>query len=114
MARSPSTTDFSIDVDGVGSFTFGRRAFRDELKTQVEYARIIEGVQPTPWLHAVATWISDLKVLTVRAPEGWDIEAMDPFDDQTYADLMKVHGGLLEKERSFRPGADKAREAAGA
>lgn len=102
MARKAAPSDFTVEVDGVGSFTFGRRTMRDEIKIQVEYARMIEGVEPTPWLGAVAGWISTLKVLTVRAPEDWDIDELDPLDEDTYARLMKVHSALAEKERSFR------------
>lgn len=114
MARTPNSSDFIVPVEGVGDFTFGRRAMRDEIKSQVEYARITEGVAPTPWLHAIATWLSDLKVLTVRAPDGWDIDAMDPLDENTYTRLLKVHAALAAKEGSFRGGPKQASEAPGA
>ncbi len=102
MARRGSATDFDVSVEGIGVFTFGRRKMADEIAIQVEYARMIDGVQPTDWLALVAGWIAALKTLTVRAPAGWDIEEMDPLDDETYAKLMKVHAALTEKERSFR------------
>lgn len=100
--RKGSETDFSVKVEGVGSFTFARRKMADEIAIQVEYARLIDGVTPTDWLATVAGWISALKVLTVRAPADWDVEEMDPLDDDTYAKLAKVHQALAEKERSFR------------
>lgn len=102
MARQGNATDFSVDVEGVGTFQFGRRTMRDEIKIQVEYARLIEGVEPTEWLAVVAGWIATLKVLTVMAPADWDIEEMDPLDDETYARLARVHQALVDKERSFR------------
>lgn len=102
MARQGNATDFTIDVDGVGTFIFGRRTMRDEIKIQVEYARLIEGVEPTEWLALVAGWIATLKVLTVMGPDGWDIDGMDPLDDETYARLGKAHQALVDKERSFR------------
>lgn len=102
MARKPQDTDFVVNVEGVGSFTFGRRTMRDEIAAQVEFARIIDGVQPTEWLKVVAGCISALRVMTVRAPADWDIEGMDPTDDETYAKLVRVHQALIEKERSFR------------
>lgn len=114
MTREARDDDFEIVVEGVGSFRFGRRTMRDEIKVQVEYARIIEGVQPTPWLAMVGGWLSALKVLTVRAPDGWDIDAMDPLDADTYAKLLKVHSALAEKEGSFRSGKGKTGEASGA
>lgn len=113
MAREGLDTDFDIDVEGVGSFTFGKRNMRDEIKIQVEYARFIEGVEPTEWLALVAGWISTLKVMTVRAPDGWDLEQLDPMDDNTYAKLQKVNKALDAKERSFRGIKPKDPEKAG-
>ena len=104
MARRGSNTDFDVVVEGIGTFTFGRRKLADEIAIQVEYARTIDGVQPTEWLALVAGWLSALKVLTVRAPAGWNVDELDPLDDDTYAKLMKVHSALSEKERSFRSG----------
>lgn len=114
MARIGSPNDFEVKVEGIGTFTFGRRKLSDEVAIQVEYARIIDGVQPTEWLSLVAGWLSAFKVLTVRAPEGWNIEEMDPLDDNTYSKLSRVHAALVEKERSFRKGAQSNGEGAGA
>lgn len=102
MAREPQKTDFAVDIEGVGTFTFARRTMRDEIRIQREFAKIIDGVEPTFWLAQVGGWISDLGVLTVSAPEDWDIEGMDPLDDDTYAKMAKVHAALREKENSFR------------
>lgn len=102
MAREGNATDFSVDVEGVGTFIFGRRTMRDEIKIQVEYARLTEGVQPTTWLDLVAGWMSALRILTVQAPDGWDLDALDPLDEASYAKLAKVHRALTDKEGSFR------------
>lgn len=102
--REGNASDFQADVEGVGSFTFGKRTMRDEIKIQVEFARMVEGVEPTQWVSLVCGWISSLKVLTVNAPDGWDIDSMDPLDDETYQTLLKVHTALRDKERSFRSG----------
>ncbi len=116
--RTPSETDFSVKVEGVGAFVFGRRKMRDEIAIQVEYARMIDGAPPTDWLALVAGWLAALKVLTVRAPAGWDLDEMDPLDDDTYAKLAKVHAALTDKERSFRRkpanGGEASREGNGA
>ena len=114
MPRIAKETDFTVQVDGVGTFTFGRRTMRDEIAIQVEYARIIDGVEPTAWLQAVGGWLSVLRTLTVRAPDGWDLDNMDPLDDQTYANLSKVYETLSERERSFRRGSKQAGEGNGA
>lgn len=114
MARAPKETDFVVPVENVGQFTFGRRNMADEIKIQVEYARIIDGATPTDWLGTLAGWIATLKVLTVRAPDGWlNLDELDPFDPETYAKLNAVFGGLTEKERSFRRKPAAAGEASG-
>lgn len=113
MAREASATDFDVSVENIGSFTFGRRTMRDEIKIQVEYARMIEGVTPTEWLALVAGWIATLKVMTVRAPDGWAIDELDPLDDETYAKLQKVSKALDAKESSFRSKPSKTAEEAG-
>ena len=102
MARTPQETDFVVKVEGVGAFTFGKRTMRDEIAIQVEYARIIDGVEPTAWLQAVGGWMSTLRVLTVRAPAGFDLDELDPLDDASYSLMGKVYDALSEQERSFR------------
>ncbi len=114
MARRPHETDFKIAVEGVGTFIFARRRMADEVAIQVEFARIISGVEPTAWLSAVGGWISVFKVLTVLAPPDWNIDEMDPSDDETYAKMSRVYDELIEQERSFRRKPEQVREAAGA
>lgn len=114
MARIPQNTDFSVDVEGVGRFVFGRRRMADEMKIHVEYARLTEAVEPTPWLDSVATWLSTLKIMTVVAPPEFAIEDMDPLDDETYKKLGRVYSALAEKEGSFRRDKNQASEAGGA
>lgn len=111
MAREALNTDFDLTVENVGTFTFGKRTMRDEISIQVAYARMIDGVTPTEWLTLVAGWISSLKVMTVRAPEGWDIDELDPLDDKTYSRLQKVADALYAKEKSFRGDGSKTTEA---
>lgn len=114
MARIPKDTDFTVTVDDVGSFTFAKRTMADEIKVQVEYARLIEGVAPTDWLAAVCGWIAALRVLTVRAPDGWDLDEMDPLDNGTYARLNRAYEALTTKERSFRSRPGTGVQGAGA
>lgn len=113
MPRPASPTDFIVPVEGVGDFVFGRRKMADHLKIEVEYARITEGVLPTPWLDKLATWLATLRVLAVRVPEGFNIDELDPLEEETYAKLMKVHIALREKEGSFRRRPAPASEGSG-
>lgn len=114
MARQPSPTDFTVDVENVGRFVFAKRTMRDEINIQVEFARIVQGVEPTAWLKAVGGWLSTLRVLTVFAPEGWDLDELDPLEDEVYAKLYAVHTALVEKERSFRRKPEQGSEGASA
>lgn len=113
MARIPKETDFTVDVEGVGKFTFARRTMRDELAIQREYADILGGVEPTDWLAIIAGWFSTFRVLIVYAPSDWSLDDMDPLDPATYQKLAKVHKALTEKERSFRPGLEQAGQGSG-
>lgn len=109
MARDISPTDFFVDVGGIGNFSFGQRKLRDELRIAAEYSRLTEGVEtPTEWLAIVAGWISALTVLTVSAPDGWNLDDMDPLDQETYDKLHTVHAALRSKENSFRKGKTPA------
>jgi hypothetical protein len=111
--RKRSNTDFTVTVDEVGQFVFGRRSMQDEIRIQVEYARLIDGVEPTDWLATVSGWLSTFKVLMVSAPEGWDVDQMDPLDDDTYRRLALVHSALRTSEDSFRGRTKQPEQAAG-
>lgn len=113
MARIAHNTDFNVDVAGVGTFVFGRRKMADHVKIQVEYARMTEGVEPTPWLDCLVTWLAVLKVLAVRTPDDFVVDELDPLDDDNYGKLLKVHAALRAKEDSFRPGKKTAVETGG-
>jgi len=111
--RAKRPTDFSVTIDGIGRFTFGKRTMADELAIQREYADIIQGVEsPTVWLETMGGWLSVLRVLTVEAPADWDLDELDPLDEQTYAKLNRVYEELRNQERSFRGGQKPSGEAA--
>jgi hypothetical protein len=108
MARSSSQHDFQLDVEGLGSFTFGRRTMRDEFAIAAEYSRLTEGVQtPTEFLDAYARAFATIKVLQVSGPSGWNIENLDPQEDASYAQIRAVFAALRAQEADFRqkPGA---------
>jgi hypothetical protein len=104
----PASTDFSVDVEGIDRSDSRACCARDA--DSAEFARMAEGVDlvdakvgsPEYFLSQVGGWISPLKVLTVSAPDGWDLDGMDPLDEDTYSKLMRVHDALREKEGSFR------------
>jgi hypothetical protein len=112
--RAPATTDFHVDVDGIGHFVFARRTMRDEMRISAEYSRFTEGLsQPTNYLDSMAGWIATLNVLTVSMPHNWDPENMDPFDPESEENILKVYSALRIKEGSFRPKKEAASEGSG-
>lgn len=109
MARESQPTDFVITVEGIGAFTFSKRTLRSGFAISAEYARLTEGEPLDALTRHFAEAVAALKVLTVDAPDGWAPAALDdlsPFDDEAYANLLKVWGALSDKEETFRrPGA---------
>ncbi|EEP0937587.1 hypothetical protein KD576_004183 [Salmonella enterica subsp. enterica serovar Thompson] len=113
--REPKKSDFKVPVEGVGQFIFGRRTMNDEVKIAQEYSRIIGDVENPSWyLNMLGNCLSILRILTVEAPEGWDLDTLDPLDDDTYASLVKVATSLKEQEERFRKPARDDGEEAGA
>ncbi len=102
MARKAKPDDFIVSVEDIGSFTFGRRTMADEFAIQRRFADLAGGADHTEWLAIVGGWVAALTVLTVRAPDGWDIDDMDPLDGEVYAKLKKVYDALRDQEDSFR------------
>lgn len=113
MSRLPKKTDFIVDVPDEGRFIFARRSLADEIVIQREYARHAGGVQPTVWLATLAEYLSTLSVLTVEAPETWNIDEMDPLDDETYKRIGRVFAALREREDTFRRKPAKNGEGSG-
>lgn len=108
-----SSTDYYIEADGVGRFRIARRTMKLEIDIQVSYSVITQGVTPTPFLSTLAEWISTIKALTVDAPEGWDIEGLDPLDDESFTKLNRVYSAIVDKEASFRPKRKEGGEGGG-
>lgn len=103
MARKANpATDFNVSVEGIGNFTFGRRTMADEFAIQRRFADLAGGSDHTSWLSIVGGWVSALTVLTVRCPDDWNIDEMDPLDPEVYAKLKKVFDALRDQEDSFR------------
>ncbi len=113
-SRLPAVTDFFVLVEGVGRFSFGQRKMADEMQIAVEYSLMTQGIDtPSAWLSIMAGAMSQLRVLTVTAPEGWDLDEMDPLNEDTYAKIVKVHRALRDQESSFRQKPAEASEESG-
>lgn len=97
-----ATATHEVAVEGVGTFVFRRRTFRDQLRIEAEALRILGGPTSDPKLDTIALSISTLSVLTVTAPAEWNVEEFDPFDPGASELLLKVYGGLRLAEDTFR------------
>lgn len=96
---------FTVEVEGIGTFHFAKRTMRNEFRIQAEYSRLTEGVEtPTENLQIMAGIFSTLRVLTLRAPDGWNLDDLDPLEEDDYAKAIRVHAALRAKEGSFRRG----------
>lgn len=111
--RAASKDDFVVKVDGIGDFVFGHRTMADHIKVNVEHSRMVEGVTPTPFLDTLAGWIATIRVLAVRTPGDFDLDALDPLEESTYDKLMQINGALRAKELSFRGKQNPASEGSG-
>ena len=98
---SPDT--FEVDVEDIGKFVFRKRNMRAQIEIEAEYSRLTEGVQViTAFLGDISSKTADLKVLTLKAPDGWDVDELDAWDDDSFEKLAKVWSALRDKEASFR------------
>jgi len=99
-----TTKPHTQTVEGIGAFTWRiPRTMRDEIRIAAEVSRMIEGVEtPSRWLSSVSEMQAALKVLTVEAPAGWNLDDMDPLDPETYWKLSEVFGAMRATEDGFR------------
>lgn len=106
MSRDASGSDFYVDVEGIGKFSFARRAMRDVYRIRGLYGSLTDGFydEVGNFADLSALGYATIKVLVVSQPDGFDIDKLDPLlDDDCDAKVMKVFSALREKELSFRP-----------
>ncbi|EBO9898489.1 hypothetical protein EF72_21365 [Salmonella enterica] len=111
--KQPRKSDFFVDVPDIGSFRFARRSIHDEMQIQRYFSEYTGGCQPTSWFTTLSEFMSVLRTLIVTAPEGWDIDALDPLDEESYAQLSNVYKALREQEERFRGRTPAPRESEG-
>lgn len=102
--RLAQPTDYFEDVEGIGRFRFARRKMADEIQIQRVFSEYTGGIQPTAWLLTLGEYLATLRVLTVEGPENWDLDNMDPLDEDTYNRIGRVFLALREREETFRAG----------
>ena len=86
---------FSVDVPGIGTFTFWRRNEHHIHMIDAEKRRLLSRYAPHEELNAWATMIAVITVLTIKAPDGFRIEG----DDQVVAGkVLAVYSALRDAE----------------
>jgi hypothetical protein len=107
--RTAQPNDFNVEVEGSGTFVFGRRTKEDVFRIRSRYNVLTEGNYTADGRVADlgALGYVTLQTLLVSAPESFNLDEMDPImDDDFVAKILKVYGALSAKEQSFR--RDKA------
>lgn len=105
MARAAHKEDFTVEVDGIGQFKFGRRTQRDVYKVRGLYSKITgDNWKDDGTVGDMEAWMySMLEVMTVEFPDGFSLDKLDPLTDPEDDDrLHRVYMALRQKELSFR------------
>jgi hypothetical protein len=126
--RKASKSDFYVEVDGVGRFSFARRSPQDVYRIRTETNTLTDGFEDKNGnMDLGAFMFATLKVLMVSAPEGFagasstaeppiapDLNTLDPVMDDTWEDkIINIYKALRDKELSFRPRPVEAVQRAG-
>lgn len=104
---------FEANVPGIGTFLCRRNTVRTSAARYAEFARLTEGVSPIPpEFEGICNFLSYLRVMIVRGPDGWDPYELDADDEGAWETLSKVHEAVKAAEARFRDGARAKPEAA--
>jgi hypothetical protein len=116
MTRAANVSDFHVDVADVGRFCFARRTVGDVYKIRGRYNQITGGFYDDEGRMADLSALGyvTIQTLLVEAPEGFDLESIDPLLDDDYDQkVLSIFAALREKELSFRPKPTARGKAAG-
>lgn len=117
MAASPTRATFTIDVPGIGKFTFRRRTIRDDIAIAARWETLLGGItSPSVYLDSLASAVATYEALAVAYPEGWEpatVAEMDAVMDDRITELRTVYGALCAREDEFRPVEKRRLQAAG-
>jgi hypothetical protein len=114
--RAAQSTDFSVDVENIGRFTFARRKMGDVGKIRSRYNVMTEGnYTPEGYIADMTSWaIVTLQTLTVAQPDSFNIDNLDPLEDpDCEKKVTSIYNALRNMEDSFRPKPAQASEVAG-
>ncbi len=99
---------FPVVVENVGTFECRRRTLRVEIKIGTAFSRLTEGEDKIPaWLRELCEVVSTVKCLVIHGPDGFDVDRMDPQDEETFGKLIAIYHAILAEEARFRTGTEK-------
>lgn len=93
---------FEVAVEDIGVFTFRRRNMRDQLKIEAAARHDTNSMSSSGDLFLAALQIETLSLLTVTAPDGWNLLDLDPLNESDWAKLDRVFRELRSAEERFR------------
>lgn len=107
--RKPSDTDYTIDLDGVGTFRYAQRTIGDFIAIRKRYIEITADSED-PYVVNLASAIAVHEQMCVSCPEGWEDLTKLPFDmeGKVIAQLFELDRKIGEAENSFRKGQGTA------
>ena len=102
-----NTPSLVFEVTGIGTFRSRKRTMRDTFRILAERERILggDGATLSERLRSAAGALAEVTVLVESAPEGWDVDKLDPLETADYERLYAVAGALRDAEARFREGA---------
>lgn len=116
MNRPAAKNDFVVEVEGLGTFVFGRRTGRDRFRIAADYHRLTEGLDVSDNDFGMAAEaLATVKTLLVEGPAEimamLDLDAPADPSPEADAKLLRVFFALRQKELSFRPRPGEGSEA---
>lgn len=96
---------YPLEVEGIGNFTIKKRRVPDQVRIQSDASRMTGGPVDDPFMREIALAYSTLKYVVDVAPDGWNIDDIDPLNSEDVDKLLKVWEALREAEVNFRKGA---------
>jgi hypothetical protein len=106
MRAANPATDLEVAVEGIGTFIFGRRKPEDVFKIRCRYAVLTEShyTESGAVADLGALGICTIQLLMVAAPEGFDLESLDPLmSDDWESTIARIFLALRAKELTFKP-----------
>jgi hypothetical protein len=91
-----------IEVPDLGTFKFRHRTIKDQLWIEREAMEMLGGETESAHLRSCAIALATVERLTIEAPDGWDIQTVDPLDGGAVSEVYRVFGELVSTESRFR------------